>query len=99
MQDDDKGSVFSLARSQLLNPLYEGPRGGQKNPLYEGGADGPKPEDPHLFSFEQLAAASDNFSAERLLGGSGFGRVYLCAIEGRSLVVKRLNDLQVRVSG
>ncbi|XP_010533459.1 PREDICTED: L-type lectin-domain containing receptor kinase S.1 [Tarenaya hassleriana] len=31
---------------------------------------------PHRFSYEELAAATDEFSGARLLGSGGFGRVY-----------------------
>jgi hypothetical protein len=66
----------------------------------EGGVKSPeiyKPGDPPLlFSFEELKAATDGFSGKALLGGSGFGRVYMGKVDGTDVVVKRLNELQVR---
>jgi hypothetical protein len=69
----------------------------------EGGVKSPeiyKPGDPPLlFSFEELKAATDGFSGKALLGGSGFGRVYMGKVDGTDVVVKRLNELQVRTTG
>lgn len=85
-----------------MNPLYD-PPGGGANPLFsEGGfgsvdvygAGGP----PKTFTFAELATATEGFSVKHLLGNSGFGRTYLAAMGGKTVVIKRLHELRVRAA-
>ncbi|XP_051116876.1 LEAF RUST 10 DISEASE-RESISTANCE LOCUS RECEPTOR-LIKE PROTEIN KINASE-like 1.2 [Andrographis paniculata] len=47
----------------------------------------------HLFSYIELADATDNFSSERALGDGGFGAVYKGKLQdGRTVAVKRLYE-------
>ena len=45
---------------------------------------------PLLFTFKELQGATQNFSKTLLIGEGGFGRVYYGVLEGREVVVKRL---------
>ncbi|CAM6099741.1 unnamed protein product [Calypogeia fissa] len=43
------------------------------------------------FSFEELAAATDNFSVANKIGEGGYGSVYLATLRGQQVAVKRMN--------
>ncbi|XP_044489009.1 LEAF RUST 10 DISEASE-RESISTANCE LOCUS RECEPTOR-LIKE PROTEIN KINASE-like 1.1 [Mangifera indica] len=46
-----------------------------------------------LFSYKELAEATDNFSHEKELGDGGFGRVYYAKLQdGREVAVKRFHE-------
>ncbi|XP_031282978.1 LEAF RUST 10 DISEASE-RESISTANCE LOCUS RECEPTOR-LIKE PROTEIN KINASE-like 1.1 [Pistacia vera] len=46
-----------------------------------------------LFSYKELAEATNNFSHEKELGNGGFGRVYYAKLEdGREVAVKRFHE-------
>eukprot|EP00249_Psilotum_nudum_P012896 c24031_g1_i1 orf=105-2123(+) len=43
------------------------------------------------FSYEELAAATDNFSANKKIGEGGYGSVYCGVLRGQKLAIKRMN--------
>lgn len=91
----------SNARGEVANPLYNGGRE-QAHPLFGDAGIGPLdfgPGDPpRVFTVAELAAATEGFNARHLLGSSGFGRTYFCVLGGKTVVVKRLHELQVRAA-
>ncbi|GAB4850184.1 Proline-rich receptor-like protein kinase perk15 [Ancistrocladus abbreviatus] len=84
-------SDFQLSEATLPLPGSTNGSLGSEKPLPTGYSARPLPLSDSMFTYEELALATDNFSATNLLGQGGFGYVHKGVLpNGREIAVKQL---------